>query len=242
MVFSFTFFIYNGQRLYRIKQKTIHQKNHNERIKWVVHHKKTLTVLSLLFALIGLLCTLFINPYCFFILIPMGALSVFYVVPILKTNLSLRTIPYLKVFVIGITWSATIVLLPMVDSEAIFKTSFGVVLLSFSQVFLFVIAITLPFDVRDFKWDERNHLKTIPHLIGIKKTIICAKIILVASILLTCFLPIGIYTAWLILGQVITLLIITFTHEKRTELFYAGLIEGTVLILYGACLFRFYFF
>jgi len=245
MVFSFTFFTYNGQRLYRLNQKVIEKNKLGERLKWVIRNKAALTIFSALFLLIGFACTLFINPFCFIILIPMGGLSFFYVIPLLpfyKKSPSLRDIPYLKIIVIGITWSIAIVWLPMVDTKFYIGMDILPLFLSILQVFLFVFAITLPFDVRDMRFDKLTHLKTIPRLIGPKNTVIFSELLLVGSIVLLWFLPIGFYFSPMVLGHIITMSIIAFTNEKRKEIFYAGWIEGTVAIVYGCVLISSLFF
>ena len=235
MVFSFTLFTYNGQRLFRLRQKLLQPDSIGERLKWIIKHKTLLTFFTVLFGCIGLICSYFINPYCFIILIPMGGFSIFYVVPIIpfyKNSPSLRDLPYLKIFIIGLVWSIAIVWLPLID------TKFGIGLdinlfISLLQNFLFVIAITLPFDIRDVKFDESNNLKTIPQLIGIKQTTALSILLLLISIFLLEVLPIKIHHYYaLMIGYMITIIIIAFTTEKRKELFFAGLVEGTVLILY----------
>jgi len=240
MVFSFTFFTYNGQRLYRLNQKILQPENLGERLLWIIRHKTILTIFTALSGFIGLLCTFFINPYCFLILIPMGGLSIFYVIPIIpfyKKSPSLRDIPYLKIIVIGITWAIAIVWLPMVDIKFHIGMNPSTLLFSILQVFFFVFAITIPFDVRDIKFDKLNHLKTIPRLIGIKGSVIFSEIILIGSIFLLYNLPVvGAYFYPLLIGHVITMLIIAFTNEKRNEIFFAGLVEGTVFILYSCVL------
>jgi 4-hydroxybenzoate polyprenyltransferase len=235
MVFSFTFFTYNGQRLYRLNQKIIEKDKLGERLSWVIKHKVPLSISSIIFGLIGLVCTLFIDPYCFLILIPMGGLSVFYVIPLIpiyKNAPSLRDIPYLKIIVIGITWSIAIIWLPMMDSSYTIGMNVSLLMMSLIQVFLFVFAITLPFDVRDMKFDKLTQLKTIPRLIGPKNTIFFSETLLLLSLGTLFFLPIGIYFYPLIIGHIITMVIIACTNEKRNELFYAGWVEGTVIILY----------
>ncbi len=235
MVFSFTFFTYNGQRIYRLNKKIIEKDKLSERLKWVIKHKTPLALSSLIFGLIGLMCTLFIDVYCFLILIPMGGLSIFYVLPLIpfyKNSPSLRDVPYIKIIAIGITWAIAIVWLPMVDTQYYLGMNSITLLFAALQAFLFVIAITLPFDVRDIKFDELTNLKTIPRLIGIKKTVIFSELLLSGSIVLLYYLPIGFYFYPMVLGIIITMLIIGFTTEKRNEIFYAGLVEGTVIILY----------
>lgn len=239
MVFSFTFFTYNGQRLYRLRKKIQQPDSIGERLNWVIKQKNLLTLFTILFGLIGLGCTYFINPYCFVVLIPMGGLSIFYVLPIIpfySKSPTLRDLPYLKIFIIGLVWSIAIVCLPLIDSN--FATGLDVNLfIPLLQNFLFVIAITLPFDIRDVKFDKSNNLKTIPQLIGFKQTTILSVLLLILSIILLNILPLGYYHyVALIIGHIITIAIITFTNEKRKELFFAGLIEGTVLILYFSVL------
>tara|TARA_B100000809_G_C15078902_1_gene508900 strand:- start:137 stop:874 length:738 start_codon:yes stop_codon:yes gene_type:complete len=245
MVFSFTFFTYNGQRLYRLNQKIIEKNNLGKRLKWVIKHQISLTISSVIFGLIGLLCTLFIDSYCFLILIPLGGLSIFYVIPLIpiyKGSSSLREIPYLKIIVIGITWSIAIIWLPMMDTRYTVGMDTSTLVISLLQVFLYVFAITLPFDVRDIKFDKITHIKTIPRLIGVKNTIVFSEILLATSVLLIYFLPVGLYFYPLILGHIITMIIIAFTNERRNELFYAGWIEGSVIILYTCVLISDLFF
>jgi len=244
MTFSFTFFTYNGQRLFRLSKKLLQPENIGERLEWVITHKKPLTIFTVLFGIIGLSCTYFINPYCFIILIPMGGLSVFYVIPIIpfySKSPTLRDLPYLKIFIIAIVWSIAIVWLPLIDTHFGFisRNEFVIAMI---QNFLFVIAITLPFDVRDIEFDKSNNLKTIPQLLGIKSSIVLSFILLVTSIYLLYNLPIGDYFYALLIGHSITMIIISFSKKERTELFFAGLIEGTVLILYGCVLITDYFF
>ena len=245
MVFSFTFFTYNGQRLYRLNQKIIEKNKLGERLKWVIKHKIALTISAIACGLIGLLCTLFIDYYCFLILIPMGGLSIFYVIPLIpmyKASPSLRDIPYLKIIVIGITWSIAIVWLPMVDTRYTAGMNTSTLLISLLQVFLYVFAITLPFDVRDIKFDKLTHLKTIPRLIGVKNTIVFSELLLILSTILIYFLPVGLYFYPLVLGHIITMIIIALTNEKRNEMFYAGWIEGSVIMLYSCVLITDLFF
>jgi len=245
MIFCFTFFSYNGQRIFRLNKKILRKDNLSEHIQWVIQHKIGLTLSTVIFGLIGFLCTLFIDPYCYLLLIPIGSLSFFYVVPltpIYKRSPTLRSIPYLKIIVIGITWCITIIWLPMLETRFSIGMASTSLLLSMVQVFLYVLAITLPFDIRDIKCDKVSHLKTIPQLIGIKNTLIFSELLLASSMLLIYFLPIGIYFYPLFLGHIITMIIIALTNEKRNEIFYAGWVEGTVIILYSSVIISDLFF
>lgn len=99
--------------------------------------------------------------------IPFGVLTLLYAVPFLGgLTKNLRNIPTIKIFVIGLVWAAVTVLLPVFDSEIQIDTK---VILAFIQRLLFVVVLTLPFDIRDFRFDKK-HLQTIPQLIGVERT------------------------------------------------------------------------
>lgn len=232
MVLCFTFITYNGQRLFRLKQKVSTYRSLGERLKWVVKHQKILSIFSGLAGLIGFIGLFFINSACWVLLIPMGILSLFYVVPIPFVNKSFREINYAKIFLIALVWSLIIVGLPFIESLGLdieIKTFF----LAFGQCFLFILAITLPFDVRDLPFDKNSDLKTIPLVIGIDKTIILTQVLLSISMIIFQILPISKNNLFaLMIGHCLAIIITLFTSEKRKELFYAGWVESTVLILW----------
>jgi 4-hydroxybenzoate polyprenyltransferase len=202
-------------------------------------NKKYLVVLPVITSIIGIVCTYFLNPICFLILIPMGTLSMFYVIPLIPfyaKSPTLRDIPYLKIFVIGFVWSLIIIGLPTLSSSGYlyFNIDYFFALL---QVFLFTIAITLPFDIRDVDYDKDNNLKTIPRLLGVTNTIILSEILLIGSILLLYNSNIASNHFYgLLIGHFITMVVIAFSKKERSELFFAGLVEGLILVIYGCIL------
>jgi len=184
MIFSFTFFTYNGQRIFRIKKELKHPDKIGNRLKWVIKHNRLLTFFSITFGLIGLVCVYYVNLYCWIILVPMGTLSALYVIPVIpfKPNSpTLRQVPFLKIFVIALVWSIIIIGIPMLDTEHVnFKENVAIYLfiLALLQVFFFVIGITIPFDIRDINYDREDNLKTIPTVFGIKKSLLIAILFL----------------------------------------------------------------
>jgi len=214
-------------------------KNLGDRLQWVARHIAILKITSIIAGIIGLGFVYFIDANCWFLLVPMGGISVFYVIPIipsLNKNLTLREIPFLKIFLIGLVWTIVIIGIPMIDSQFInFDTHLSINLFFYSlfQVFCFVIGITIPFDIRDINYDKQDNLKTIPSVIGIKTSIFAAEIFLSLSIILLYILFAGTSRFYILLvGHIITMIMILYSNDKREELFFAGLIEGSVLILY----------
>lgn len=103
----------------------------------------------------------------------LGLVSFCYSLPF--SGIGLRTIPFLKLFLISFVWAGSSVgLLLMVHHELIHHK------MIFTAVFLFVAGITIPFDIRDRNTDSKR-LKTIPMVIGFKNSKILAVIFLLLS-------------------------------------------------------------
>ena len=76
-----------------------------------------------------------------------------------------RNIPYLKIFLISFTWSCITDLIPSLIIEN--KINYNTLI----QRFLFVVSITIPFDIRDKNIDS-NYLKTLPQIFGKNKSLL----------------------------------------------------------------------
>lgn len=94
-----------------------------------------------------------------------GGLTLLYALPLYKGR-NLRSIPGVKIFIIGLVWMGMAVLVPLEYHNLRFSPK---VFYQCLEIFLFVIALTLPFEIRDLKYDSPQ-LSTIPQKIGIKKT------------------------------------------------------------------------
>tara|TARA_R110002051_G_scaffold3795_1_gene20270 strand:- start:2094 stop:2921 length:828 start_codon:yes stop_codon:yes gene_type:complete len=137
-----------------------------------LHHRnptdklKIIQAFSFLCFLI-LLIILFQFEFQFYIYcIPLALLTLFYALPVMPQKRNLRHIPTLKIFIIAAVWSGVTTYLPVVYKEAIWDWDVTLILV---QRFLFVLALIIPFEIRDVKYDSEL-LGTLPQLLGIKKT------------------------------------------------------------------------
>jgi len=98
------------------------------------------------------------------ILFILSVLSILYIIPS-SSDRGIRWLPGLKMLIIALSWSLLIVPFSF-DKLLSIHTLFtqGVI------VFLFVVALAIPFDLRDIKNDSRT-LRTLPQLIGNKNAI-----------------------------------------------------------------------
>lgn len=99
--------------------------------------------------------------------IPFGLITILYAVPFLAGfQKSLREISYLKVFLVALVWSGVTLIIPLQSNHFIIDIDF--ILLAIQRL-LFVVALTLPFEIRDLELDFQN-VKTLPHKIGVPQT------------------------------------------------------------------------
>lgn len=111
-----------------------------------------------------------------------GLATFFYAVPFVDHK-NLRSLSGIKVFVVGFVWAGVTVIVPVVASEMPVS---GDVLLTFFQRVLIVVALILPFEIRDVSYDSSN-LKTLPQQIGIWNTKILGELILLICIVFEFF-------------------------------------------------------
>jgi 4-hydroxybenzoate polyprenyltransferase len=165
-----------------------------------------------------------LNTRAILSLIPFGFATFLYVSPIKK--LQLRNVSRLKLFLIAFSWTGVTVLFPLIQEDLTLKTENYT---TFILRFLFVLAITIPFDIRDMHIDPKN-LQTIPQKFGIKT----AKNIILFLVML--FILIAIITqpfAISITNSLIGLLIIIFSFRLnliKNKYHTAFLIEALPII------------
>lgn len=126
-----------------------------------------------------------------------------------------RKIPLLKAFYVGFTWA-------LVSGWLFFENlNFPY----FSIAFLFISALVIVFDIRDYKNDT---VLTFPELIGEQKTKYLAyTLIFISSILASYYLPQE-YALSYYLTTVPTFLLIHLSNNTRNDIFYSFYLESCV--------------
>ncbi len=221
LVFFATFSIYNLQRLVK---HYFQNKNFSDRHYWILGHVKMLEVLVLLSSIASVV--LFFKIYslqAFLYLLPFSMVSILYSVTLFSKNKSLRDLPFTKIFLISITWAVASVVLPFIELELSFN--FAVIKL-FLFNFLFMLAITIPFDIRDIKLDSKE-TKTLPQYLGANKAVNLAMWILSVCLLISIF---SFFTLGQVLPLILALVLVLKSKKKQPELFYSGLIDGISIL------------
>ena len=119
-------------------------------------------------------------------------------------------------------------------------------LIEFVMRILLIIALVIPFDIRDLKYDD-THLHTIPQKIGVKK----ARQLSMFLVMLYQFWVIArhfifewdiVFTVCMVLGLEVGYWLIRFAHKDRKDEYFSFWIEGipifcAVFLIVGQWLF-----
>lgn len=223
-VFSFcsTWLVYNIQRMYKANKN-----ESNDWLDWVNWNFRTLIQIAF-FMFVGCVVSYVqfggMNLFSSLLLGVSSIISFFYVVKIGK--ISLREIPFLKIHWVAQSWVIILILFPWLNENV--WPAFGWIFLL--AMYLYIFAVTIPFDIRDITYDRKNQ-KTLPIILGVRNSKILSLLLLVSSwILLT--LNFGeIQSEYLFLAMLIQVTLVLNSKEQRTDFYYAGWIDGAITLL-----------
>ncbi|MBO6586236.1 MAG: hypothetical protein JJ953_09050 [Gracilimonas sp.] len=157
-----------------------------------------------------------------------GVLTVLYTVPFFRQK-NLRSFKGFKVLVIAAVWVGFTVVLPLQYHYMNFWSER--VLLQSTEVFLFVIVLMLPFEIRDLKYDKPG-LSTIPQIFGITKTKwlgtalagVIALLIYLQKYVYASYLPVNVCVLGLLL------LAVWFSRENQGRYYASFWVESIPII------------
>ena len=222
LTFFSTLAVYNGQRLFKAKSKF-----KTPWLSWVNNNQKLIgfgTFLSLCSAGYIFLEIWNFNWVSFMLLSISGIVSILYVVKIKGRNM--RELPYLKIHLIALTWIAVIIAFPILNEGL--QTEIATVLFAH---YCYVLAVTIPFDIRDLKFDDKEH-NTIPQMVGIKASKTLSLVSLTLFTLLMVSVENKLKTNGLFYGGVLVqMILVIFMNEKRSDIYCAGLIDGAIALV-----------
>ncbi|MBB4119961.1 hypothetical protein GGR32_002273 [Mesonia hippocampi] len=134
------------------------------------------------FVFLGLLYVSFLQSVeVIFVSLTLGVFTLFYAVPILPKSKNLRNLKSLKIFIIALVWAGVCAVLPLVDIP---EVSFLLLGATFLQYYIFVLALLLPFEIRDLAHDVPD-LGTFPQLYGVKNTKLFGGVLLILFIIVS---------------------------------------------------------
>jgi len=227
-VLSATLLLYSIHKVFG--KEGVKNFSYHERIHFSIQHIRLFVLLGFLGAISSLFFFYQLSSLYQINLILPSLLSLAYSLPLFKGK-RLRDFSLIKIFLIAISWSIVCVYIPL-SGQTITMSQQLLWTISSS---LFIFAITLPFDIRDFEIDKYSGTITIPTKYGILNSIKLSKLLLGMSLILM----IPVYHLDIISGIGLLSLAITyglgvFTIEKTSpnspKFYISGLIEGLLLL------------
>ena len=230
-VFLSTFLLYNFDRLlpYKLEQ----QAAFSNRRAWTEQHKAVIICLMVIAGAgaLYLFFTVVFYRYNILLLGHLVLLSVMYSLPVLPMRgqlWPLRHIPLLKIFLIAYVWTCVTVWLPLLaNNQPVFSTEAW---LFFLRRFLFILPITIIFDIRDVERDQVAGTITLPGTIGVSKAKFIAWGSLVLFSLLVGFTPPETHRVALWLSAVITGYVVWQTDATKSEYFFSVIADGMMVL------------
>ena len=139
---------------------------------------------------------------------------------------NLREIPYIKIHLIALTWVGVLIAFPMLNEGETDQ----LVWISVAH-YLYVLAVTIPFDIRDLKYDNPSQ-KTIPQVIGVEASIILSLFLLVVFSVMMLYIDPRLWAnAMFYTAVLIQMFLVLLMNEDRPDTYCAGYIDGVIAIL-----------
>ena len=215
LVFFSTLF---GYSLQNISQREIHNHRSNQ-ILWSQSNNKLIKGIVFVSFLISVFLSFYImNIYLIILSIPFFGLVFFYR-NAFSNKLQIRNIPFFKILIISFCWSWTCCAVPQLVSNSIFNWNITFI------TFIYVFAITIPFDIRDMAIDKKK-IYTIPQFTGAGVAFIISQL----SILCLFFFALFHSNHLLCFFMIMTNLVLIPSLKIKSEFYYLFVLDGLLVI------------
>ena len=225
IAFCATLFTYNIQRILRLREIKMQS---TDRHRWLLENVLLIKVLAAIGLLGSILIYFLVLGWAidFWLLAISATIGILYALKVFSKFDGLRDIPYIKIYLIALQWTLVAVYWPYLRlEEGIMDFPWSL----FSSVFFFILAATVPFDIRDIVYDDQKK-RTIPQIFGVKGAKGIALLFMtISSVSLVIFSP-NVLHFWLfyVCYFVLGLLIIN-SQIRRREMYFSGLIDGWII-------------
>ncbi len=197
---------------------------------WWHQHKRGLAIVGIIsIALAAAIYFYYDLRLNLWFVLHLAIISIGYTVPLVfrKKAEPLRRVPLLKVFLIAYVWAMVTGLFPLMDAK-IYVLEPQAILLFFRR-FLFILALALLFDIRDYTYDRNTNTLTIPGLIGIRNTKALSMGLLLVYSFIVMLSEDGRTEMALLLGSLVAGLVVWYSSEMKPRTYFLLLADGAML-------------
>jgi 4-hydroxybenzoate polyprenyltransferase len=211
-----------------------------KRVRWFYAHYRlmvTFTMVSLL-SLIPLFFLMSMESRI--LLIFLSVISFLYSIPLFSLDdrkFGFRNIPGLKQFLITLVWTMSTVLLPILEAQHAYLTNISLrdTTILIAKRFLFIAALTVPFDIRDLFEDRLSGVKTVAVMWGEKNAYLFCQILLAGYIVLLFLFRNNGFNPdfWaLTITAILTGWLIFKSKWEKNEYYYFFYLDGVLILQY----------
>jgi len=231
-----TLLLYSLHRIVGIKKSSNYA--HQGRFAIIVKYKSHLIFYSIVSSFYCIYAYLNFDWNLKIILIIPAALSLGYSLPIFWGGKRLRDFHWIKIFLIAICWSVITCTIPYYLSiDSLCDSPQDILLISLMTLerAIFIFAITIPFDIRDRVVDKSTDVLTLATKYSNTALIKISRIALLLTIIIAVVMyQQDVYNSTtlptLILTYLITSYLIGYSNESRSDYFFTGIMDGTMLL------------
>jgi 4-hydroxybenzoate polyprenyltransferase len=223
-VFAATLCIYAMHRLVSLQR--LREELVNERFRTIRTLRRLIWVVLAFSITLGAILFWWLKFNTQLALVLPAILSLGYVLPFWQ-NKRLRDFHFLKIFLIAGVWAYVTVFLPSLEADQPIDL---VLFLRFSERALFIFAITLPFDIRDWEIEKANGVQTIPSLIGVPATVYLGLSCLLLWVAACWGLYAPIAAGLLTVVALLTAGLVWGSRRPQPDYYFTGLLDGTMLL------------
>ncbi|MFI5138229.1 MAG: UbiA family prenyltransferase [Sphingobacteriales bacterium] len=210
------------------------------RVRWFFSHYRLMVTFTIVSVLSLIPLFFLISTESRILMVFLGILSFFYSIPLFAIGdqkFRLRNIPGLKQFLITLVWTMSTVLLPILEAQHFHLTEISMrdITILIAKRFLFIAALTVPFDIRDLFDDHQSGLKTVPVMLGEKKAYLFCQLLLGGYVvLLFLFRNNGFNPDFFALTVTAVLAgwLIFKSKWEKNEYYYFFLVDGVLILQY----------
>lgn len=230
-VFCATVFIYCAHRAIGIQRMP--DWLNEGRFAIIKEYKSHIQIYALL-GLLGCAVLFFFLPFRVMVLLVLPSLfSVAYVLPIFKNKFRLRDFNYIKIFLIALVWAYITATIPMCFESSNLEI-LTIIMISLERA-VFVFAITIPFDIRDYEIDEESNVTTLAHKLGKEGAKKLSIVMIFAALLIDFTLRsngfiLDTHYFALLCFYVILIFIIIYSVKYKSDYLYSGILDGTMIL------------
>lgn len=222
--------LYCGHRVIGLKKMAHIQTS--ERFNVIRRYEKHIWTYFVTWILLAIVMLYFIGSFRLLIwMLPGGFIAIGYILPLFFGQKRLRDLGWGKIIMIGWSWAWLTSFVPLWFLAE--EPAWIAWLLTLERM-IFIMAITIPFEIRDIEVDRSVGLTTLPEKFGQKGTKAITWISCISIVVLS-YIPAyyyGNYAYFITMSviSVITFFIIQYSHKTREEYFFGGLTDGLMII------------